>query len=153
MIVLRDAIQINVSPEDIYEWLRNLDKNYTDWHQDHVKWELQDGFREGCRCYCEESIHGKLHRMKGRITRLSEDRLVEFRFSFPTSLICPGGSFIIEPDGSGSTFIATLSFRFGSFFSRFAKTRMNSVREHMNEEGRNLKTILEGTKQDATSPR
>jgi len=144
MIVLRDAIQINVSPEDIFEWLSNLDKNYRDWHQDHVKWEFRGGFHEGSKCYCEELIHGKLHRMNGRITRLRKKVLVEFKFSFPTTLICPRGSFIIEPDGSGSTFVATLSFRFAGVLSRFAKRRMNSVKNHMEEEGQNLKRILEG---------
>ena len=144
MIVLRDAIQINVSPEDIFEWLSNLDKNYRDWHQDHVKWEFRGGFHEGSICYCEELIHGNLHRMKGRITKLRENRFVEFRFNFPTSLICPGGSFTIEPDENGSTFVATLSFRFAGVLSRFAKRRMNSVKNHMKEEGQNLKKILEG---------
>ncbi|UCE80686.1 MAG: SRPBCC family protein [Methanobacteriota archaeon] len=145
MITLRDVVHINASPEDIFEWLENLDKNYREWHHDHVKWEFLNGFREGCRCYCEESLHGKLHKMKGRITNLRKDRLVEFKFSFPTSLVCPGGSFIIEPDGRGSTFTATLSFRFASLLSRFAKKRIDSVKDHMKEEGQNLKKILEGS--------
>lgn len=143
MIVLRDTVRINAPPEEIFEWLRNLDKNYREWHQDHVKWEFSGGLRVGSACYCEELIHGKLHRMKGRIIRLRENRFVEYKFSFPTSLICPGGSFAIEPDGGDSTFAATLSFRFGSVLSRLAKKRMNSVKNHMREEGLNLKKILE----------
>jgi len=143
MMILRDAIRINAPPEKIFEWLRNLDTNYRDWHQDHVKWEFYGGLREGSECYCEELMHGKLHRMKGRIVKLRENRYVEYRFSFPTSLICPGGTFAIEPDGSNSTFVATLSFRLGGVLSRLAKKRMDSVEDHMREEGLNLKRILE----------
>ncbi|UCE92192.1 MAG: SRPBCC family protein [Methanobacteriota archaeon] len=143
MITLRDDVHINASPEDIFDWFENLDKNYKEWHQDHVKWVFLNGFHEGSKCYCEELMHGRLHKMKGRITKLRKNRLVEFEFSFPTSLICPGGSFIIEPEGMGSTFTATLSFRLTGVFSRFAKKRMDSVKNHMKEEGQSLRRILE----------
>lgn len=143
---MSDVVHIDAPPEDIFEWLRDLDKNYRGWHRDHVKWEYLDGFREGGGCYCEETLHGRPHRMKGRITKLTENELVEFEFDLPTSLVCPGGSFIIEPEGTGSTFTATLSFRFGGVLSRLAKRRLDSVKGHMEEEGENLKRILEGSR-------
>jgi len=40
-------------------------------------------------------------------------------------------------------FTATLSFRFGWFFSRFAKSRIKAIEMHMKEEGENLKKLLE----------
>ena len=33
---LRDTIEINASPEKIFNWLEHFDDNYLDWHPDHV---------------------------------------------------------------------------------------------------------------------
>jgi len=53
------------------------------------------------------------------------------------------GSFLIEPKGKSCLFTATLSFRLGWLFSTFAKGRVEAVKKHMKEEGKNLKKLLE----------
>jgi hypothetical protein len=58
-------------------------------------------------------------------------------------IVCPKGSFIIEREGAHCVFTATLSFRFGWFFSRFANSRIRAIEMHMKEEGENLKKLLE----------
>jgi hypothetical protein len=50
MITLRESIEIVSSPEEVFDWFRNLDKNYTAWHSDHIKWVFEEGFMEGARC-------------------------------------------------------------------------------------------------------
>ena len=72
-----------------------------------------------------------------------QNRKIEYKLLFPTSIICPKGSFIIEPKEGSSIFTATLSFRFGWLFQKFAKSRVEAITKHMKEEGENLKKILE----------
>ena len=149
MKTLRDSIEINTKPEKIYQWLRNLDKNYKQWHQDHVNAvkltktsELKIG---DIFCY-EEYLHGELHTFKFKLINIEENKAIEFKTLFPASLICPKGSFLIEPKDDGSIFTATLSFRMGKIFSRFAKSRVDAIKQHMKEEGENLKSLLENEK-------
>ncbi|MFX1320466.1 MAG: SRPBCC family protein [Promethearchaeota archaeon] len=146
MKTLRDSIEINTKPEKIFQWLKNLDNNYKKWHKDHVnsikltatrELEIGDVF-----CY-EEYLHGELHKLKLKLTNVEENRVIEFKTLFPASLICPKGSFLIEPKNDNSIFTATLTFRMGNIFSKFAKSRVEAIKKHMKEEGENLKRLLE----------
>ena len=144
MITLKDSIEVNAGPEQVYEWLTSLDEHYSEWHPDHVRCIYESGEVAEGEVFCfEEYIHGDLHRIKGRITRLDENRAIEYNCLFPTSIICPKGSFAIEKSGDRSVFIATLSFRFAWLFSTFAKNRVEAVKAHMREESENLKNLLE----------
>ena len=144
MITLRDSIDINARPEQVYKWLTSLDEHYGEWHPDHVKCVYEGAEIAEGNVFCfEEYIHGDLHKIKGRITRLEENRAIEYNCLFPTSIICPKGSFIIEKRGDNSIFTATLSFRFAWLFSTLAKDRVEAVKAHMREEWENLKRLLE----------
>jgi hypothetical protein len=55
----------------------------------------------------------------------------------------PRSTFEIEPSGNDSIFTATLDFRMGKLLSKVAKKSMNNIIKHMQEEGDNLKKILE----------
>ena len=146
MVILKDSIEIRAKPDKIFHWLKNLDKNYKEWHPDHVKCvNLMDSEElqiEDVFLY-EEYLHGELHKLKFKLTKIEENTRIEFKSLFPISLICPGGSFIIEPKGENSIFIATLSFRLGKLFSKFAKSKVDAIKQHMKEEGENLKKLLE----------
>ncbi|MFX1409949.1 MAG: SRPBCC family protein [Promethearchaeota archaeon] len=146
MKTLKDSIEIKVKPAKIFQWLKNLDKNYKQWHQDHVSAIKLTNNRElevGDIFYYEEYLHGELHKLKFKLINVEENKVIEFKTLFPTSLICPKGSFLIEPKGDGSIFTATLSFRMGKTFSKLAKSRVEAIKEHMKEEGENLKRLLE----------
>jgi hypothetical protein len=88
-------------------------------------------------------LHGESHGMRFLTTQLEPNRKIEYKLLFPTSIICPGGSFIIEPRGESCIFTATLSFRMGWLFSTFAKDRVDAIKRHMREEGEGLKRISE----------
>jgi hypothetical protein len=145
MITLRESVEIDSSPQKLFDWFRNLDKNYTAWHPDHIKWTFEGGFGEGSRCRYEERLHGDLHKARAVLLRVEDDRLIEFRHFFPMSMVCPGGSFIIERRGNWSLFTATLHFRAGRLFSMIAGRRVDAIKRHMKEESQNLKRILERT--------
>ena len=81
--------------------------------------------------------------MKSLCMEVEPNRKMEYRFTFPTSIVCPKGSFIIEPKGESCTFTATLFFRFGRVFAKLASSRVEAIKKHMKEEGENLKKLLE----------
>ncbi len=144
MITLSDSTEIKTTPDKIFEWLKTLDQHYKEWHPDHVKWtNITGSFEEGAIICYEEYLHGELHKAKAKITKLEENKTIEFKNLFPLSIINPKGSFIIESQGENTIFTATLSFRFGWFFKKFVMNRVEAITKHMKEEGENLKRLLE----------
>ncbi|MFX1284802.1 MAG: SRPBCC family protein [Promethearchaeota archaeon] len=148
MITLIDSIDVKTTPGKLFDGLIKVfssKENYIQWHKDHVKcsWIKGQPFELGSILYCEEYLHGELHKMKFLTTKKEPNRIIEYKLLFPMSIICPKGSFIIEPKDGSSIFTATLSFRFGWFFQKFAKRRVEAITMHMKEEGENLRKILE----------
>ena len=148
MEALTDSIKIKGLSEEIYDALIKVfssQKYYKLWHKDHTifKWIRGKPFNKGSILVAEEYLHGKLHKMKFILTNIEKNKRIEYRLAFPTSIICPKGSFIIEKKKDYCTFIANLYFRFSNFFIKYAKDRVDAVRIHMKEEGEKLKEIVE----------
>ena len=147
MLKLQDSIIINQPPEIIYRWFKNnFVKDYKKWHaKDHIlaKWVKGKGFEPGSVLYAEEYLGGKIEKLTFKLIRNIPNNLIEYKVLFPESVICSGGSFLIEPHGKGSRFTATLTFRFGFILSKFLAKRVNTLKRHMKEEGENLKKMLE----------
>jgi len=148
MTTLKDSIEIKTVPEKIFNGLIRAfssEENFKKWHKDHIKcqWLRGKPFEIGSVLYVEEYLHGELHKMKFLSTQLEPNRKIEYKLLFPTSIICPIGSFIIEPKGESCIFTATLSFRVGWLFSIFAKNRVDAIKKHMKEEKENIKKISE----------
>ncbi|MFX0163613.1 MAG: SRPBCC family protein [Candidatus Hodarchaeota archaeon] len=144
MVTLKHSVEIKTTPDTIFEWLKNLDQHYREWHPDHIRWiNITGRLDEGDTSYYEEYLHGKLHKIKFKITKVEENKRIEFKNLFPMSIICPKGSYILEPREESTIFTATLSFRFAWLFSKLAKNRVEAIKTHMKEEGENLKKLLE----------
>jgi hypothetical protein len=101
----------------------------------------------GSEIECQENLHGKLHSMRFRMTKVVPDKRVEFevigmgRGAFEIELIGDAVRFIAELDiGSDIPIIGQL---FDLIFSLFFQRRIEAMRQHMAEEGHNLKAILE----------
>jgi hypothetical protein len=153
MITLRDSIEVNATPEEVFTWLaqRFRDKeSYQAWHPDHVdiRWIKGEALQEGSVVYAEEYLHGVLHRLKFRITKVVPNRLIEYRSLFPLSLLASGNSFVIEPRGEGRcTFTAQGNLRLPKWlFKRMHpkhKGKIEATERHMREEGEILKKAVE----------
>jgi uncharacterized protein YndB with AHSA1/START domain len=153
MIMLTDSIEINATPERVFEWLSqrfNSKEAYQAWHPDHVdlRWIKGEPLQEGSIVYAEEYLHGKLHKLKFRITKIVSNRRIEYRSLFPLSIFAPGNAFLIEPRGeSRCRFIATGSLRLPRWFfeklHKRHKGKIEATEQHMKEEGENLKKTLE----------
>ena len=93
-IKLEDSIEVNASAEEVFEWLcrRMMDKeSYKAWHPDHVdiRWIKGEPLQVGSIVYAEEYIHGDLHKLKFKITRIVPNREIRYRILFPLSIIAP----------------------------------------------------------------
>lgn len=145
MTTLKDSVRINRPPEVVFSWFAHFEENYRAWHKDHVlaRWIKGKNFEKGSVLYAEEYLGGKLEKLSFEITNCVPNELIEYKVLFPESIICSGGSFLIEPSSDGGIFTATLSFRFGWVFSKLAGKRVEAIRLHMKEEEENLKALLE----------
>jgi len=146
-MVIRSQIEIKTTLEKIEGWLRNLDRNYKKWHPDHRKWiNLTGSLNEGDIFYFEEYICKRLYRAKCKITKIKRNKKTSIEFKIISSLnriFIEKGTFIIETKGDSCMFIATLSFRFGWLILIFFKRGIEAIKKHMEEEGKNLKRLLE----------
>jgi hypothetical protein len=153
MIKLKDSIEVKASPEKVFQWLtqRMKDKeSYQAWHPDHVdiRWIKGEPLQQGSILYAEEYLHGDLHKLKFRITKIVPNRVIEYRPLFPLSILAPGNKFLIEPKGQNSCiFTAMGSLRMPRWlFVRLHKKhkhKIEATQQHMKEEGQNLKRALE----------
>lgn len=152
-LVIRDSIEIQTTPEKIWEFFVNLEQNYKAWHpEDHVSfnWSRGKPMEEGSAFYAEQYVMGKIKKYKGSCAEIVPNRKFVFKFSFPTSLVSPKAEWQIEPKGSYSVFTAITYMRWGRLFQRLFRKEMKKLIEahhkHVGAEGENLKNILEKTK-------
>jgi hypothetical protein len=152
-VILSHSIEIRTTPEKIFAFFLQLvdDESYRAWHpDDHVtlRWIKGQPWEEGSVVYAEEYMHGKLHKIKFIITKVIPNRRIEFA---PSSRFLrtyfPRNVFDIEPRGDICVFTASGHLRVGWLVRTFAKDKLErglaSVRKHMEEEGENLKRIIE----------
>jgi hypothetical protein len=152
-VILTDSIKIETTPEKLFNFLTSIadDQSYKALHKDdHVSFRFLKGqdWAEGSVIYAEEYIHGKLHKLKFRITEIVPNKKIEY---VPVSPFLrryfPKNEFIIEQKEGSCLFIASGTYRLGwiakTFFKKAVKDGLNSVKKHMKEEGENLKRILE----------
>jgi len=149
-LILKDSVEIKTTPEKIWEFFTNLEKNYRAWHpKDHVlfKWTKGKPMETGSRWYGEEVVMGKVFKLKGIIGKVIPNRKIVFKYSFPISLVAPWFEWSIEPKGSNSVFTTRSYIRAGDLSLKLARKEMETKiamhNQHTREEGKNLKKILE----------
>ena len=153
-IVLTDSIEINTTPDKIFEFFLRIvdDASYRAWHpEDHVafRWIKGVPWQEGSVAYAEEYIHGELHKFKFLVKEIVPgQKIVLVPLSRILRIYFPQNTLLIEPGEEGScVFIASGVLRVGFLAKLLARKKIeqgiSSVKKHMKEEGENLKRILE----------
>lgn len=149
-LLLKHSIDINTTPEKIWEFFKNLEKNYTTWHpKDHIvfKWIKGNPLEEGSTCYAEQYVMGKPTKYKATLSEVIPNRKIVLKWSYPVSLLSPKVEWLIEPKGNKTTFTAITHMRAGYLFSKLFKKGMKNVitvhDKHVAEEGETLKKLLE----------
>jgi hypothetical protein len=144
---LVSSTSIKTTPEEVSLFFANMAENYLRWHPDHVlfRWEGKGGLHAGAGFYFEELIAGKLLKKRVRFTRIVPGRLIEFAVTNPLfRLVLPSIAFQIEPEGDSVHVTQTIHIRIGPLGARLNRKEFAAVQKHMDDEGENLKRILEG---------
>lgn len=149
MISLIDAIEIRATPKQLFTWLERLPREYPSWHPDHIVCTVISGsmLEVGSEIECQEYLHGKLHSLKFRVSKVVPEKRVEFRImgmgrgAFEAESIDDHVRFIAELDIGAD--IPIVGKFFDLIFTKFFAGRVKAMKQHMVEEGRNLKEILE----------
>ncbi|MFH1680387.1 MAG: SRPBCC family protein [Candidatus Eisenbacteria bacterium] len=148
IVTLSHSIEIDAPPESVYGFFLDIEENYTKWHPDHVvfRWIEGGSLAKGAVAYSEQYIHGKLHRLKARFTKVVPYREIEFSWVNPLiRFFAPRNTWVFEPAGGGCRFTAEGDLRLGWISSRMGrvKQRLEEGRRHIEEEGENLKRLVE----------
>jgi hypothetical protein len=149
VITLRDTIEIGSSPEEVFDFFIHFKENFMAWHPDHVRcWYLEDGpLEEGSTFFVQEFLHKKMMTLEFNVTKLTPYSRIEYRIPPIVE-----GSFTIGERDSGVLFTAEIFFGtrapiIGNLIDKMLYTfigrRLKALKQHMVEEGRNLKMILE----------
>ncbi len=150
---LRDTTWIRATPEQVFTFFEHMHEQYLDWHPDHrlFRWEDGQGLREGVVFYFEEIIGGKLLKKRVVFTRIEPGRAIEFTFKNRLlRLILPRFLFQVEPKADGVQFVAEIHVRTGPIGAWLNRREFAAVRQHMREEGQNLKRLLEASQSEVT---
>ncbi|KPK46875.1 MAG: hypothetical protein AMS22_17460 [Thiotrichales bacterium SG8_50] len=144
-MIVRDSVDLDVPPETVFAWFAELNKHYREWHPDHrdCYWLTGKGMTTGAVLYAEEILHGRLHKMRFLMTDVAPDHYARFRILGALGVLIPRGEFRVEPGPGGSVFTATLYPRCGRLLKLLMPARVRALVVHQNEEGLNLKQLLE----------
>lgn len=145
---LQDTIEIEATPEKVYNFFVDPEKTYLSWHKDHVafKWIKGNKMETGTIGYFEEYLHGELQKMRVDYTNVIANRLIEFK-PLPKlwRIFYPKSTLEFIPTETGCRFHAETHFRLGWISSRSKRVEkhLDVIKQHMKEEGENLKQLME----------
>lgn len=149
-MTLVHEVDINTSSDKIWDFLVNIDINYSVWHpKDHILFQWIKGapFETDSTFYAEQYMMGEKVKYKGKIVESIPGEKITMTFSFPLSLITEKIDMIIENKGTYSTFkhITYMKFKFLSrtIFKKQNIKMLNDMDAHITTEGGNMKNILE----------
>jgi len=153
--VLSDSIEIDTTPEMIWDFFNNLEQNYKSWHpNDHVicKWIKGKPHEIGSIVYAEEILAGKLSKIKMLCTHAEINGRIEYKTLFPLSIFHPKSIYLIEKKGTKTVFSAINYFRIPMLSNRFVDPLIKATEKHINEEGKLLKELLERNNSTINQP-
>jgi uncharacterized protein YndB with AHSA1/START domain len=152
-MTLVHEVNINASPEKIWDFLINIETNYKAWHPgDHIlfRWTKGAPFEKGSTFYAEQNMMGEKVKYNGRIPECIPGEKITMQFSFPLSLITDKIEMIVEGHDSNSTFkhVTYMKFKFLSrtLFKKQNIRLLNDMDAHVRAEGENMKKMIEKTR-------
>lgn len=147
---VESAVDIDAPTERVWDFFYRIGDNYTAWHRGaHHDWRWKKGapLAPGSVADAEETVGGHRSRIRVRVIESLKEQKVALKPAWPVSFMCPRIEWHLEPNGSGTRFVARTHFRFGWLFLRFKRPTVDRIlyhtRQHMLEEGQNLKKLLE----------
>ena len=146
-MLLQDGIQIYAPSAKVFIFFQEMAENYVPWHPDHHEFCWIDGeaVEVGHIFAFKETINGHQQDKAMRFIEVERNRLLAFEpVNWFVRLLMPRLSFEIKPiDEQSCRFIAKIHLRVGPLAQRLNAKEFNAVRQHMKEEGQNLKQMVE----------
>ncbi len=151
-IVVKESIEIKTLPAELFSYLTGImdDEGFKTLNANNIsfRWLKGEPWVEGSIAYAEKYLHGKPHRFTFIISKVVPNRRIEYGpTSRVTRMIFPKKEFIIEQTTDGCRFISSATFRIGWIGKKFFRSKINDglaiFRAYLQEEGKNLKRILE----------
>lgn len=158
MITIKDTVEIKATPEKIFNWFKNLDKHFTKWHPNHKKFvKVTGNLNEGDVIYFEECVDGRMFRIKCKITKIEKEEW-GWRAIFKSThwlggkLLNTRIILLVESKKDTCAFsnIQTIGFNspvIGKLIDLLVLksfgSMINLIKKDMEEDGKNLKKILE----------
>lgn len=146
-MLFEDTISIDAPPERVFSFFQHMGEHYLEWHPDHLafRWVEGNALEEGNVIYFEERIGDEVLEKTVRLTSVEPNEYIEF---VPTGwllrLFLPRMSFSFERQADGTTlFCADINIRVGPIGKWSHREEFEAVRQHMKEEGENLKAWAE----------
>ena len=140
------AIEINASPEQVFLFLCEYDKHYTEVSENHIErvTNIKNPDLEHpdvTFCFRQISpISGKEQKVRGSVTRVEINRYIAYKLLFPTSLYLKRVEEILEPAADGCLLTTNLYF---TFIAKLAKNSRHKVAEHIKGELEEMRDMLE----------
>ena len=146
MRYLEDSVHLDATPAAVWQWLTHMTDAYTDWHPDHVSAAWVDGppNHVGSVMRAVERLGGHEEDLLLELTEIDPPSHFGYRIGRSIGLLVPRGSFDIRPDDTGGCwFTARIWYRFGRMTEKIFGGRLSIIRTHMEQEGRNLKRLVD----------
>jgi hypothetical protein len=154
LMIFQHTTSIISTPEDIFRFFEEMEKNYTRWHPDHIRFEWAEGkgLKEGTICYFEETIAGEIKRQKVIYTKIIPNQQIEFTpVNRLNRIFLRKMTFEISDRGDHCELTARVVLKWvGPLAKKINEDTFDAMRKHMKEEGENLKRILEGKTDNKT---
>ena len=147
--VITSSTIIDATPEQIWDFFYHIENNYQKWHDDHDfwRWTRGDPLEVGSKIDSQETVGGHKGGIKATVIESVRNKKIAIRPEWPLSFMCPRLEWIIERKGDDTYFIARTHYSFGKIFLTLRKKSVDEIlfltQKHMDEEGVNLKNILE----------
>jgi len=153
MIQVSRTTHLDVPPEAVWQFFREMNSNYPRWHREHLRWRWLQGepLAPGAIWYADEWIGWFRLSCRFFVTASQPGRHFAFRIGLPHSLVRSGGSFTFAPAADGGCDV-TEEFHFGfsapvlgpvvDLVLRLALP-MEDFRRHISEEGDGLVRLLQ----------
>jgi hypothetical protein len=149
-MLITESVLIRNSAEQLFEFFDDLETNFPRLHPSHrlFRWEEGRGVHQGAAFYLEETIGGRPIQQRFVFTRVERTgvveryRHVEIAATDPVPrLIVPRIAFRIEFEPAGIRLVVEIRIRTGLIAN--VDEAVNAVRQHIREEGANLKRLVE----------
>lgn len=157
MIRIKESVEINTTPKNLWDFLISLDKDnkFKKWHpKDHIRIRFLRGKMDSVKTivYFEEYLGKRRFRFACRVTKVTKNKHIAFQAIFPISALEFGhGYFDLQQNGKKAKLTIFIEYghkrvkvdNFAVWFAEKFIVQKKDIELHIKEELEILKHFLE----------